>query len=402
MKRIISFFLVISVFVGALGLYSCKKAPGDKKPQTDVVIPGVTNRHDQKPAQPQKTPDGLLVYNNNAVSGGVFLFLLSQTKSTYLYSTTGALEDDEDMWSQPSKDGKTVGQELFDQTLESALSILYYADVAQSNGITLTDEEDQEIINTLDILVDTYGTRTQFNNEMLRFGVGYNTLREFYRLEKLAQKGADSVLGEGGSDPITQEELLDYYKNNFITLRHIYFNTAYADPATGEPLTQEQKDEKSRRADEILSLVNSSKNKLSDFKDESEDTIISQSPNGITIPLGELLNVYASSGTENNVFYNYHFLFYNVKGFAQAALMHNSGVVTRVDNEGVGIFLVERTPLILNMFDSYKKAISEFVIRPKRMSDTVKKLREENAFIINETALNTYNIQSAPVLKHTK
>lgn len=389
MKRIISLLLALALLLSALTLFACNTVDVDG----DVKNDGVDKTENKK------APEGLLVYKNNAIPGGMFLFLLSQSKSTYLYSTTGEFKDDKDLWSEESDDGKTVGEILFDETLDSALSILYYADVAEQNGITLTEEEENEITETLDTLVQSYGSQTQFNNEMIRFGVGYNILRDFYRLEALAQKGADSVLNEGGSDPISDDELLDYYKNNFITLRHIYFNTVYDDPDTGEPLTQEQKDAKSARADEILDLVNNKGKKLSDFKDESEDGIINDNGDGITLPLGDLLNVYASATSDNNIFYSYYFLFYNVRGFAEAALMHESGVVTRVDNEGVGIFLVERTPLILNMFDQYKDAIRQFVFRPQRMSDTVAKLKSENAFTINEAALATYNIASAPVMK---
>ncbi|MBE6688916.1 MAG: hypothetical protein E7588_06525 [Ruminococcaceae bacterium] len=402
MKRIISLFAVLAMLFSCFALYSCADKPqNDKTNPTDlssVNIPGVTNREDSV-TKPAKTPEGLLVYKENAIPGGVFLFLLSQTKSTYLYSVTGDTKDDKTLWSTESDDGRTISQVLFDETLNSALSILYYAQIAKDSGITLSQSEDDEIITALDTLVAAYGTRTAFNNEMLRFGVGYNTLRDFYRLEALAQKGADSVLGEGGSEEITRDELMDYYKKNFITLRHIYFNTAYADPETGEELTEDDKKEKSRRADGILEIVNTTSATLKNFKDESEDGIINESPDGITIPLGDLLNVYASSGSANNVFYNYYFLFSNVRGFAEAALMHDSGVVTRVDNEGVGIFLVERTPLILNMFDKYKDAIAEFVIRPQRMNDKVEKLKGENAFKINQTALDTYNIESAPVLQ---
>ena len=389
MKRFISALLAMLLLLSAFSMFSCNNSDGNADNDGEQNV-----KNENK-----KPPEGLLVYKNNAIPGGIFLFLLSQSKSTYIYSMTGAFVDDKTLWSQTSDDGKTMGEILFNETLDSALSILYYADVAEQNGITLTKEEDDKIIDTLDTLVQSYGSRTQFNNEMIRFGVGYNTLRDFYRLEALAQKGADSVLNEGGSDPITDDELLDYYKNNFITLRHIYFNTAYDDPESGEPLTQEQKDAKSKRADELLDLVNNKGKKLSDFKDESEDGIINDNADGITIPLGDLLSVYSSASTENNVFYSYYFLFHNVRGFAEAALMHNSGVVTRVDNEGVGIFLVERTPLILNMFDKYKDAIRQFIFRPQRMSETVAKLKAENAFTINQAALATYTVESAPVMK---
>ncbi len=388
MKRFISALLALLLLLSAFSLFSCNNSDdntgdGDENVKTEN----------------KKTPEGLLVYKNNAIPGGIFMFLLSQSKSTYIYSTTGNFTDDKTLWSRTSDDGTTMGEILFNETLDSALSILYYADIAEQNGITLTKDEDDEIIDILDTMVQSYGSRTQFNNEMIRFGVGYNTLRDFYRLEALAQKGADSVLNEGGSDPITDDELLDYYKNNFITLRHIYFNTAYDDPESGEPLTQEQKDAKSKRADEILDLVNNKGKKLSDFKDESEDGIINDNADGITIPLGDLLGIYSSASTENNVFYSYYFLFSNVRGFAEAALMHNSGVVTRVDNEGVGIFLVERTPLIVNMFDKYKDAIRQFILRPQHMSETVAKLKAENAFTINQAGLATYTIESAPVMK---
>lgn len=393
MKRILCLFLA-AVLLCATTLTSCSenKDENNSKNPTILVNPDLADNANA-------TSDGLMSYKGNKIPAGIFRFLLSQTKSAYIYSMTGTFEDDPALWSEMSDDNQTtMGQVLFNETLDSALSILYYSSVAQEKGITLTREEDDEIITALESLVAAYGSRAQFNTAMLKHGVGYNTLRDFYRLEALAQKGADSVMGEKGSAPITEEDLLDYYKQNFVTLRHIYFNTAYNDPVTGQPLTEEQKTEKSARADVILDLVNNKGKKLSDFKDESEDGIINDNANGVTIPLGELLKIYASYGTENNVFYNYYFLFYNVRGFAEAALMYDSGVVTRVDNEGMGIFLVERTPLVANMFDDYKDAIREFILRPQRMSETIGKLKAENAFTIDNNALATYSIENVEVM----
>lgn len=396
MKKTLSVILAFLMLLSTFTAVSCTNKATEPS-LGEVIIPGITNNPELN-GDNAKKGEGMLVYRQNGIPGGVFLFLLSQTKSAYLYSATGGFTDDEAMWSEKDKNGVTVGEVIFNETLDSALSILYYATVAQDKGITLTESETAEITATLDTMVQGYGSRTAFNNEMLRFGVGYNSLRDFYKLEKLAQKGASSVLDEGGSDPITEEELKDYYKNNFVTLRHVYFNTAYADTETGEALTQEQIDKKSARADTILELVESGYTNLSAFKNESEDGILKDSPNGITIPLGDLLEFYAgSSDSENNVFYTYYFLFSKVRGFAEAALMNPTGKVTRVDSE-VGIFLVERTPLIMNMFDQYKDAISQFVIRPQRMSDTVQRLKSENAFTINESALSTYNTQSAPIM----
>ena len=396
MKKTLSIIIVLLMLLSAFTAVSCTKKPTQLQ-LGDVIIPGITN-NPQLNGESAKKGEGLLVYKQNGIPGGVFLFLLSQTKSAYLYSATGSFTDNADLWNEKDKSGITIGEVIFNETLDSALSILYYASAAQEKGITLTESETAEITASLDTMVQGYGSRTAFNNEMLRFGVGYNSLREFYKLEKLAQKGASSVLDEGGSEPITEEELKDYYKNNFVTLRHIYFNTAYSEGENGEAPSEEEINKKSARADKILELVNSGYTNLTSFKNESEDGLIKDSPDGITIPLGDLLEFYAgSSESENNVFYTYYFLFSKVRGFAEAALMHPTGTVTRVDSD-VGIFLVERTPLIMNMFSKYKDAISQFVIRPQRMSDTVQKLKSENAFTINESALATYNTQSAPVV----
>ena len=396
MKKTLSLIIALLMLLSVFTAVSCTKKPTEPA-LGDVIIPGITN-NPQLNGENVKKGEGLLVYKNNGIPGGIFLFLLSQTKSAYLYSATGSFTDDAELWNEKDKSGVTIGEIIFNETLDSALSILYYATVAQENGIALTESETAEITASLDAMVQGYGSRTAFNNEMLRFGVGYNSLREFYKLEKLAQKGAASVLDEGGSDPITEEELKDYYKNNFVTLRHVYFNTTYADDESGEAPSQEEIDKKSARADKILELVNSGYTTLPSFKNESEDGLIADSPEGITLPLGDLLEFYAgSSEAESNVFYTYYFLFSKVRGFAEAALMHPTGTVTRVDSE-VGIFLVERTPLIMNMFSQYKDAINQFVIRPQRMSDTVQKLKGENAFTINQAALDTYNTQSAPVM----
>ena len=387
MKR---FLFIITALLMCLVFTACNNTDGNNN---NTYIPGIGDLSGSGKIE------GIMVYKNGAISGGVFQYLLSQSKSTYLYSTTGNFTDDEEIWLADAGEGKTVGEVIFEETVDSALSILYYAQVARDSGLLLTQEEEETVISALDNMVASYGSRAAFNNAMLRFGTGYNALRDFYRMEALAQKGADSVLGENGTDPITNDEIMQYYKQNFITLRHLYFNTAYEDPKTGKKPTEKEIQEKSDRADAILELANEGSVTLEDFAHMNEDNILNNNPDGITIPLGELLNVYASSGDINdNIFYNYSFLFSKIPGFAEAALMHETGVVTRVENQGVGIFLVERCPLDLSMFDDFKDVITQFVMRPERMSQTVQKLRSENAFTIDENALKTYSVQKAPVM----
>lgn len=343
-------------------------------------------------------PQGLLSYGNNTIPDGVFQFLLSQSKTTRLYAQNGNAEDSKEFWDTKNGD-KTLGQTIFDETLNSALAILYYADVAQKNGVTLTQQQRDNAEQKMQIMVDSYGSRDNFNNEMLKFKTGYNTLRDYYLLEELAQKGADILLGEGGADAITQKELVSYYEQNFVTLRHIFLNTAYNDPSTKQPLTQQQKQEKSALADRIMQEVNQNGKKLTDFKQYNEDGIINQNPDGVTIPLGELLDIYASVGSQNNVFYNYYFLFSKVPGFAQGALLHDIGEVTRVENSGVGIILVERVALTMDMFETFKEPIERFIIRPKRMNDTVQKLKSQNQFTIDTQKLSGFTVQDSPVMR---
>ena len=292
MKKYLSVFLVLIFLAQCIFMGACaKKVAGNIT--NDVIIPGVTNNPDFDNTDTGKA-EGLLVYKNNAIPGGIFLYLLSQTKSSYLSSAGGGMTDDASLWSKDAGNGKTVGQELFDKTLDSALSILYYGTVAREQGLSLTQDEIGEITASLDAVVNSYGSRTAFNNEMMRFGVGYNSLREFYKLEKMAQKGSMLVLGKDGIDHITDEEELDYYRKKFITLRHLYLNTVQTNSQTGQVQSKEETDAKIKRADTIMQLIQEGKNTLADFKDESEDGFLNDSPDGITIPLGDLLDMYIS------------------------------------------------------------------------------------------------------------
>lgn len=341
----------------------------------------------------------LITYGAKTVNTNTFTYILTQAKTLALYSF-GQTSDSSEVWDTEA--GQALAQYIFDDAVNTAMSLVYYADVAEQNGVTLTKDEEKEIKDSLDDLMSSYNVdKKGLNSMMAEYGMNYNLLTEYYKLQKLANKGKTLVLGEGGTHAITDDDYMEYYTANYYTIRHLNLNNINKVGENGKEviLTDDEKAAVNAQADDIeLSLAAGAT--LVDYADVSSDDFLKLYPAGITVPLTSELYSLAYAAEEKNSDFNvfglYYYLINNVEGFADAVTGSAENAVSRIETDK-GIFFVQHMPLDTDMFELYKDIIAAGgSLESQKTKELMTELKPE--FSIDDAALATFTVKGAAVM----
>ncbi len=250
MKKIISAILLLSVFLSLLCGCADKKEP--------YVIAcgefGIT----------EKQYDYWLAYYKTK-------FL-----NTFLQSGTVTESDyTEDFW-----DTEISERSLYELTKEQAES--YISDIVIC--LALYDEyklgeiegAEEQIEISIDQFIDedikSAGSRSALNKHLSEYKLNIKQLREIYEFEIKRTMVEDYLYGELGTDKVTDEDRDNYYRENYVRVKHVLVNTKdkyvlddkgerIMDPSTGyyktEKLTNEEIATKTTLAAEIFEKAQS-------------------------------------------------------------------------------------------------------------------------------------------------
>ncbi|MBQ9940443.1 MAG: hypothetical protein IJO74_02765 [Clostridia bacterium] len=346
------------------------------------------------------TGQPVLSYGEQSLSANIFTFLLSQTKTMSLMSI-GQMSDSVEFWDTPS--GMVMAEYIMNDTISTAMSLAYYADCAVKSGFVIEKEDEKLIKSAVDTMMEGYGmTKQEFNVYMSQFGMDYNSLADYYRLQTLATYGKTLVLGEGGTYPITDDDCLEYYKENYVTLRHINLNNINKVEANGKtiPLTEQEKAQVNAQADDIQKALEEGHD-ITEFASLSTDKTIQLYPAGVTIPVTDVLYELASAWGESknqefNAFELYWYLLNSVEGFAEFILGAEQNQIKRLDTTS-GIFFLEKLPLDMEMYEVFKGVIyNGGAVEPEKTKALMKELEPE--FVIDTLVLNSFTVKGAAVM----
>ena len=185
-------------------------------------------------------------------------------------------EYDESVWDQ-SADGKnTLGEQVTEHVDSLIKEMLVCAKLFDQLGLSNDANVKKQIEELVDELLksdmDKAGSRQELNAILGVYGMNINTLRRVFEYEAKASVVADRLFGEGGEYAVTDTEREQYYQQNYHRAKHIlitndekYVLDDNGDPKidiyTGryvtEELTEEEKAEKQKLAQDILSRCES-------------------------------------------------------------------------------------------------------------------------------------------------
>ena len=172
------------------------------------------------------------------ITVNMLMLLMSRMKgnlaSGYAFGTK-ALNDS--FWDtvMDASTGKTYNEYYTDMVVDNAKTYLAALYLFDELDLKLPDETVDEIDDEIQRLIDTdgEGSKTYLNTVLSEFGANIKILREAYIMEAKIAYLNDHLFGADGS-LISAENYEEYYQNNYVKFRHIFFFTTEAVYETDE------------------------------------------------------------------------------------------------------------------------------------------------------------------------
>lgn len=192
----------------------------------------------------------ILTIDGAEVEAERYLFWLVNSIETQKYHGT-ALETDED-WIQ-QVNGLTIRDAIKIDALETLKLYEVVEAQAAARGVTLTQEEQDEVDALMEDLVTQAGGEEYFQNRLDGLCVGKENFVRFYQVQYLDQ-GLMELMETSGELDVTEEEIDDYIEEKGVyAAKHILLSTRRinADGSGYEDFSDEEKAQVLQKAQEL-------------------------------------------------------------------------------------------------------------------------------------------------------
>ncbi len=347
MKRIITLVLVLIL---AFSLCAC-----DKNPEEGVA----------------------LSYGDTGISEKYFTSEATGYKNYMIYYVFGFDSDSETVWDmKPDQTSDvTFGDEVKRLALEECASVAWVVDWAKNNGITLTEEDLKAVDEDIAALEEAVGGHEEYLDYIGKLGFAEEDMRDVGEINVMFEKGMDALTAKGGKYEITEEEIDDYFRENYVAVKHIFVNTfAEMDETTGEYVAisaekLESQNERVKMYEEGLTNGDSF-----DFLYAlSDDAMQPAYPNGMTITWG---NVPSSV-------------------YEKACFDLEVGEWKRVDVENQGVYFVMRVEIPEEGLSRKEEVPS--LIRGEIQTEIYNEYEKD--FVVNEEFIDSLDVKALPVMQ---
>ena len=318
-------------------------------------------------------------YENLAVTSDIFNYLCSLKKTEYLYDayqlspsdvSSSQLQDNELIWATKDVDNVTVADHLKMAVLEEVQSLLYFAHIAVEQGYTLNSEQIKILENGFKKnIVSQFETKKEFNDYMKNYGITYDGMLEYYKLQTLAEQGTELLFGEAGTAKVSDEAAKAHFNKSYITMSAIFINTKNKTYPNGKVvlLPESEKAEKLRLVEETASRLAAGED-FAALCEEVSDAKVSrdEAEKGATILKGS----------------------HSVSIVNDKLVEMKTGEYTRVDVDD-GVYFIKRLSLDNSYFESEKEALVEEVEALKRADMIAQKFEQ---FVIDEAFVEAIDV----------
>lgn len=170
-------------------------------------------------------------------SENVFSLYLSRMKGNLCRAAVYGSDGLKDAFWESKWDttGKTYNEYYTEQVLENAKNTLAALYLFDQKKMKLPEETldaiDAELADLMER--DAGGNRSEFDALLAGYGANYDVLREAYIIEAKVNYLMNDLLGEDGS-LIGKEWLTDYYEDNYVRFKQIFFYTSAIQYETDE------------------------------------------------------------------------------------------------------------------------------------------------------------------------
>lgn len=323
----------------------------------------------------------VLTVNGDAVAADEYSGYMLYNMQYYasMYAQMGLT----DLWSNKDM-AKSLGASMPEAAEQQAIFARVVMQKFNELGLKLSYNEQKEMASVRrNSIANT--TKDAYLNQIAQFGFSDQTYQNFMYISQCYQALNDYYFGENGVNTPSDEDIQKYYEDNYITAKHILITTV--DPASGE--TKRTDEEAKKEAQSILDRINAGEDFDTLMNQYSEDTGLSNNPNGYTFTEGQMLTEFydgAKALAEDEVSelvkssYGYHIIkrvklddsqFDNFKSDIVSAI---SGSMDELLKQWIDEAQVETTDLYSsityeNVYDYLPQDVQTLITRPGEESE---------------------------------
>ena len=323
----------------------------------------------------------VLTVNGDAVTAdeysGYMLYNMQYYASMYAQMGLTDLWANEDM-------AKSLGASMPEAAEQQAIYARVVMQKFNELGLKLSYNEQKEMASVRrNSIANT--SQDAYLNQIAQFGFSDQTYQNFMYISQCYQALNDYYFGENGVNTPSDEDIQKYYEDNYITAKHILITTV--DPASGE--TKRTDEEAKKEAQSILDRINAGEDFDTLMNQYSEDTGLSNNPNGYTFTEGQMVTEFydgAKALAEDEVSelvkssYGYHIIKRiklddsQLDNFKSDIVSAISGSMDELLQQWIDEAQVETTDLYStityeNVYDYLPKDVQTLITRPGEESE---------------------------------
>lgn len=223
----------------------------------------------------------VLTVNGDAVAADEYSGYMLYNMQYYasMYAQMGLT----DLWSNEDM-AKSLGASMPEAAEQQAIYARVVMQKFNELGLKLSYNEQKEMASVRrNSIANT--SQDAYLNQIAQFGFSDQTYQNFMYISQCYQALNDYYFGENGVNTPSDEDIQKYYEDNYITAKHILITTV--DPASGE--TKRTDEEAKKEAQSILDRINAGEDFDTLMNQYSEDTGLSNNPNGYTFTEGQMV-----------------------------------------------------------------------------------------------------------------
>lgn len=199
-------------------------------------------------------------------------------------------------------------------------------------GLSLTDAQQRELYDVRQDLIEQSGG---YDNYIMKIALGDFTDQTYSNFMYLSQVYAaldEYYFGENGLNKPSEDELKAYFRDNYISAKHILIGTT--DPMTGEVKRTEE--QAKADAQKVLDRLNAGEDFDAVMNEVSEDTGLASNPDGYIFTKGDM-----------------------VEPFYEGAKALTEGQISALVKSDYGYHIIKREPLDTEgQYQNYQDAIA--------------------------------------------
>ena len=277
-------------------------------------------------------------YNDTSISENEYLYWLSTYKAMYLTYYFGGMDTDE-IWNAEITNGVTAEKFLEAIARENIRKNIVCIDLFDSLDLKLDKNTIDKVDTYMNTLVEKAGGKSALNSELSAYGINDSDLKEICLSNLKVQAVQKALFAEGGELMLSDSDRDEYYRENYVRVKHIYINNVkdYARDDEGDlvissetgtyktrDLTEEEKAAKNALGDSIYADILAGGDFDTLMQENTADTYMNVFKDGYYVTSGSTL-----LPTE----------------LIEKAFEMTDGEVARIDSE-IGIHIIKRESLV--------------------------------------------------------